>query len=198
MRDVLKSLDGAWGVAMRDPNALSKFDLSIRGFWNSFFAAVLAAPFWLWFSLSQHARLVDSVAASFPDLSPPSLKLFLLTEGAAYGFSWVLFALLLIPIANILQVKKRYAAYIIVHNWAMLLVYFLLATPSIALYNLSLIGAETKNFLDLTTLFLELAYMWIIARTVLGVSVSSAIAIVIFDVLLSIFISLSAQSFYLL
>ncbi len=195
---VLKSLDGAWGIAARDADALKNFDLSARGFWNSFAAAALAAPFWLWFSLSQQAYLADLAAASSREYIQPPLGIFLIAEGFAYIFGWILFPLMIIPITKILQVKQKYATYIIVHNWSMVLVYFLLAMPPVALFNLGLISIETKGFLDLTTLFLELAYMWVIARTVLEISIASALAIVVLDVLLSILISLTAQIFYAL
>ena len=42
MADTKRALEGAWLIARRDPGAMSRFDLTVEGFWASFFAAVVA------------------------------------------------------------------------------------------------------------------------------------------------------------
>lgn len=196
VHEIIRSLDGAWGIASRDRQALAKFNFSAQGFWNSFAAAALAAPFWLWFVLSQQQFLSDLAAAASRRFAQPPFDSFLLAEGAAYILGWILFPLMMLLVTRLLRVESRFASYIIVHNWAMVLVYFLLAMPPVVLYNLGLIGLETKSLMDLLAVFLELLYMGVIAKRVLEISTASAFGIVILDVLLSTLISGAAQSFY--
>ena len=42
---VIRSIYGAWRLALLDPSGLNWFDVSIEGFWRSFFAAAIVAPF---------------------------------------------------------------------------------------------------------------------------------------------------------
>ena len=42
--EVLHSLYGAYRLAFLDRSGMSHFNLSVDGFWRSFFAAVLVAP----------------------------------------------------------------------------------------------------------------------------------------------------------
>lgn len=43
--EIATALYGAYRLARLDPQGMQYFDLSIGGFWRSFFAAVLMAPF---------------------------------------------------------------------------------------------------------------------------------------------------------
>ena len=194
LRDVSRALDGAWGLAFRDVQALTYFDFSEKGFWNSFWAAAIAAPLWLWLVLSQRTASIEMAAAAGLASDIPPLKLFLIAEGGAYLLSWFLFALMMLPITKILQVPARYAPYIITRNWAMVLVYFIIATPLTALENLGVFGPAAKAFLEPAAALVVLTYLWHITRLVLGITGVQAAAVILFDVLLSVFLSLVVVS----
>jgi len=46
-REMMYALYGAYRLARFDAGGMRYFDASIDGFWRSFFAAVLIAPFYL-------------------------------------------------------------------------------------------------------------------------------------------------------
>ena len=55
LADTKQALEGAWSIARRDPDAMSRFDLTVDGFWASFFAAVVAAPGYLLLLVDQYS-----------------------------------------------------------------------------------------------------------------------------------------------
>ncbi len=45
--EAARSLYGAYRLARFDPSGMAYMDTSVRGFWNSFYAAVATLPFFL-------------------------------------------------------------------------------------------------------------------------------------------------------
>ena len=43
-QEVIRSIYGAWRLPWLDRSGMGHFNLSVDGFWRSFFAAVLVAP----------------------------------------------------------------------------------------------------------------------------------------------------------
>ena len=46
-QEIVASLYGAWRLMRLDPTGMTYFNLSSDGFWRSFFAAVMIAPFYV-------------------------------------------------------------------------------------------------------------------------------------------------------
>jgi len=85
---VTAALTGAWRLARLDPQGMRWFDLSERGFWRSFQAAVIAAPAYLLLLLLYQAHAPESTDAT----SSLTLQMLL------FAVQWATFPLLLIPI----------------------------------------------------------------------------------------------------
>ncbi len=198
IQEISDAVNAAWRMAMRDPDALAGFDLSERGFWKSFWVIALAAPFWLWLVLSQPAYLRELAALSGQTLETPSEASYLLAQAVEYLLGWIVFPLVMVPVVRLLEVRTRYVPYIIAHNWAMFLVYFVFAMPPIALYNLGLISVSVKSTLDFLVLLLQLAYLWQVARSALAVAPFQAVVVVLVDIFVSAFIAISVDGLYAL
>ena len=105
--EIVSSLTGAVRLALGDTGAMSCFNRTIEGFWNSFFAAVLAAPGYLALALLSFEET--------PIADP--LRVFLV-ESIAYVIGWVAFPLAMVYVARALGREKRYVNYIVAFNWA--------------------------------------------------------------------------------
>ena len=76
--DIAAALYGAYRLARYDVSGHKYFDVSNAGFWRSFFAAVLIAPFYF--------VLLNLQFAEFSDV--PAIRFFAL-ESIAYVIAWV-------------------------------------------------------------------------------------------------------------
>ncbi|MFN4088946.1 MAG: hypothetical protein ACK4QW_07885 [Alphaproteobacteria bacterium] len=101
--EIARSLHGAFRLAARDPAGLQWFDTSIRGFWNSFFAAVLVAPFYM------------AVVATRPDEPAVTVSsgAFALTELIAYVCGWFAFPLVMVYVTRAIGREALYIPYIV-------------------------------------------------------------------------------------
>ena len=187
---------GAWRLAIGDPDAFDSFDLSMSGFWKSFWVILLAAPFWLWLILTEQRFRQEASEISDTPYSTPALDTFMMVDSVAYVLDWVLFPVLMVFIARLLGVAGRFVPFIIARNWALLLSYFLLAMPPAALYNLGIVGVEGKFALDFVALILQIVYLWVVTVRALEISAMQAAAIVFIDLAVSIVILINAENFY--
>ena len=79
--EIVSSLEGAWGLARRDPAALQRFNLSVDGFWNSFYAAVICAPGYLLLVAQQYVQRGSEAGAGT----------IIIVETLAYAIGWLVF-----------------------------------------------------------------------------------------------------------
>jgi len=196
IRDISNGVTGAWRLAVGDPDAFASFDMSMSGFWKSFWAIFLAAPFWLWLILSERFYRLEVSQVTGTLYLMPELNTYVMVDSFAYILNWILFPVLMVFIARLLGVAGRFVPFIIARNWALLLSYFLLAMPPVAFYNLGIIGVEGKAALDLIALILELVYLWVVAVRALEISRMQAAAIVIMDFFISLVLLSNAENFY--
>src|SRR3546814_19261463 len=90
--DIARSIQGALRLAARDPAGVQAFDTSLRGFWGSFFAAVLALPF--------YAAGVLTRSDEPPVVVTPFA--FALTEAIAYVGAWFAFQLAMVSVTRLI------------------------------------------------------------------------------------------------
>ena len=176
--EIARSLTGAWRLLRFDASGMNFFDLSIDGFWRSFFAAVIALPMYILF-----------VAVSF-DGTDAGLFVFVLVKGIAYVAGWAAFPIAMIGIARLLGLTQNYVAFIVAANWAGVLqsavfvpVNLVAATGALA--------SDGGAFLYLATLVIVLVYQWFIARTALQTTVTVASAVVLIDVFLGLIVAVA-------
>lgn len=183
--EVRTALRGALRLAGRDPSGIEVFDISLRGFWNSFFAAVVAAPFYI---IANMTRPADGGAAG--SIHPVAA---LLTDSIAYVCLWVAFPLVMIHVARLLDRETRYIPYIVAANWC--------STIPIALFAfIGLIGAGSAgtrgfaDFLALVALLWALSFQWFVARVGLRIPGAAAAGIILLDFILSLLIAGVAET----
>jgi len=185
LQQMAMSIYGAYRLARLDAAGMAYFDTSVEGFWRSFFAAVIVAPF---YALLLALRF--SVIGA--DADPTR---FVLVEMIAYVVSWVAYPLVIAALTQKLGCWNRFPVYIVAYNWSMVLQICVVLTIAL----LSASGAfpeDAGKFFALIVYLLILGYVWFIARTALGVPALTATGIVALDIALSYFIDAIADRLY--
>lgn len=185
LQHTLMSVYGAYRLARLDAAGMAFFDTTTAGFWRSFFAAVIVAPF--------YATLL---ALRFPAIAAETDPTrFVLAEGIAYVVAWVAYPLVIAALTRRLGCWSRYPGYIVAYNWSMVLQ--IAAVLTLATVSRSgVLPADAGQFLGLVVYALILGYVWFIARTALGVPGGTAAGIVVLDVALSIAIDTFTRTLY--
>jgi hypothetical protein len=175
--EVLHSLYGAWRLAMMDVSGMRHFNLSVEGFWRSFFAAVIVAP--------GYALLVVQRTADRPE--GYALGSTVVVESIAYVIAFPLAAVVL---TRLLGLGRHYVELIVAVNWAAVLQ----VAAFLAVVASSLILPEALGALLLAIATGALmVYQWFVMRTALRTTGGVALALVLVDLLLSTVINLSAD-----
>ncbi|TIL81775.1 MAG: transporter, partial [Mesorhizobium sp.] len=105
------SLNGAWRLMLGKADGLRQFDLSADGFWNSFFAIVVAAPALIvgWVGLANEIGDPNAFAGRFSML----IRLATVDIGV-----WVLPLVGLALVAPRAGIGGRFVHYVVASNWA--------------------------------------------------------------------------------
>ena len=109
-QEIASSIRAAWGIALRDPDAMAGFNLSIDGFWRSFYAAVLLLP--------PYAVLFGLSYMELPPVERPAIGAYAGVKMLLYLAGWASFPLVMIPVAKLLRLGDAYIPMIIACNWA--------------------------------------------------------------------------------
>jgi hypothetical protein len=178
--EVLRSLYGAYRLAFLDQSGLAHFNLSVDGFWRSFFAAVLVAPA---FAVLIGQKLVARVEPFDPGWA-------VLVQILAYGLSWAAFPLVAVGLTRLLSLSHNYVPLIVALNWgAVLQVTVLLAA---VIVGLALPGVLEGLIMLLVTGGV-LFYQWFVIRSALQTTGGIALMVVLIDLVLNAAISVSAE-----
>jgi hypothetical protein len=183
LRELSAGIYGAWRLAHVDPRGLAYFDDSERGFWQSFWAAVLAAPAY---------ALVVAINVTGPEdqlLGEIDGTRLLLVETIAYVIGWTAFPLAMVTITRRLGREPHYFRYIVASNWGGLLemTAFL---PVVAL-------AESSPALEVLPALVGVAllsYQWYIARTALEITNRQALLPVAVNFAIGVTVALVARA----
>ncbi len=185
LNQIAASIYGACRLARLDRSGMSYFDTSLAGVWQSFFAAVLIAPF--------YALLL---AIRFPLTGGTVDPLhFALAEAVAYVLSWVAFPVVMASLTQTMGCWDRFPAYLVAYNWS-LVVQNAVFLPIGLLGATGIIPADAATFLWLLALVAVVVYIWFIARTALELPPFTCAGIVLLDIALSFLISATADSLY--
>ena len=174
--EIARSVDAAWRLARGDAGALSRFDLTVEGFWKSFAAALVVAPAYVVILLDQY-RL-----AGWPEYPWGTA----IAEIAGYLIGWLAFPLAAIPLTRLLGVSARYVPLVVANNWSTVIQVALYTV--VVIVGLVLPGPMRATAL-LTVTIMVLVYQWFVIRTSLATTVGTAMALVVIDLLLSITVS---------
>lgn len=179
--DITNGLTGAWRIAVRDPRAQACFELNTDGAIKSFTALLLSLPI-VFFTATLSWRFAREAFDIGGDIS---FGLFITTEIVSTVLCWTLFLAAMARVARALKLQASYTAYLITYNWGTLFTTIVFALPLVP-HALGLYPASTGFLLAVPTLALLAWYRWLIAREVLGAETGPAIAIVIFEIVLSL------------
>lgn len=177
LREIVTSLYGSWRLAHFDRTGMAYFDKTVDGFWRSFFAAILIAPFFavmLGLRFSAEGALADPVHYG-------------MLEAMSYLISWFAFPVVMLALSESLDCRERFIGYMVAYNWSVVLQNAVLVPLGI-LSALRVFSPDIGALIWLTAIGLIAAYLWFIARAGLGVPALTAIGIVAIDILLSLVI----------
>jgi hypothetical protein len=183
LQELAAGIYGAWRLAWADPRGLAYFDASERGFWTSFWAAVIAAPAY---------ALIVGINLATPDEfggAPIDGTRLLLVELIAYVIGWTAFPLAMVNIAEKLDRTQHYARYIVASNWGGV-IEMTAFLPAVAI-------GETVPALSVLPALVGLAmfaYQWFIARTALALSNRQAMIPVAVNFALGVALALVARA----
>ena len=178
--EIVRSLFGAFRLARLDGRGMGYFNLSIEGFWRSFFAAAIVAP--------GYALLVAQKLATWPATVDPALAV--LIEAAAYALSWIAFPVAAVFLTTMLGLSRNYVPLIVAANWAEVLQFALFLLVMLATL---LLPAGVRGPVLVAVIGAILAYEWFVARTALATTGGVAVGIVLVDLLLGVGINVAAD-----
>lgn len=162
---------------------LARFDMSVDGFWESFRAILFVLPFFaINVAVEHRMRLSDAVVDTVPDAT------FIAARVVDFGLDWVAMPLLLALLGKRLGIARGYAAYIVVRNWAQVI----MAAPQALIALLLGVGAislEISAVISLAVIAVMIRYHYRIIRCTLDKSIGFTIGLVVADMALSLILS---------
>ncbi len=154
------SLAGAWRLMFGKADGLRLLDLSADGFWNSFFAIVVAAPALIvgWVELANEIGDPDAFAGRLGML----IRLATVDIG-----SWVLPLVALALVAPRAGLGGRFVHYVVASNWASAIIAWLML-PS-ALVRLFLSSAsQVSSAVSIVLFLLSIVLTWRMTNASIG------------------------------
>ncbi|WP_159589588.1 transporter [Chelativorans xinjiangense] len=168
-QEIQQYLTGILRIMMGRPDGLKLLDFSADGFWNSFFAIVIALPALVvgWVGIANDMAGMMTFGTRFSLL----VRLFFADIGA-----WILPLVILAVAARPAGIADRFVHYVVVINWASALFAWLMLPP--ALLRLFLPGTEDLTVLVSLVLFLVtlvLSWRLTVAAIAKGPAIGSAV-----------------------
>lgn len=185
--DIHRYLAGSWQLMTGRPDGLRQLDLTIDGFWNSFFAIIVALPAMLagWVVLANGDGFAAQTAAE--------RFAIVLRLGIVDLVAWVGPLLLLGLLAKPTGIADRYLHFVIASNWASVIAAWMLVP-------LSVLGMFYRgrgpviDTLSFAMFILILVLMWRLTNASLGKGAGVASAVFGFTLVSSMVLIVMLQS----
>lgn len=150
--DTQTQIIGAWRLMTGRPDGLRYLDLSADGFWNSFFAIVVAVPAlavsWL--------AVIDDLAVDPADGSRLAILLKLATADLG---AWVLPLVAFALVARPVGLSDRFVPYVVATNWGSVIVVWMMMP--VALLRVLAPGTESAaSILSFVLFAVSIALTW--------------------------------------
>jgi hypothetical protein len=185
-----RSIDAAFALVLRDKRAWDKFDLSVEGFYRSFWAILVVAPMNI---------VTDVIATSVVNVErikqgkPPLADAYGLAEALfstiTFVVQWMIFPIVMIFVLRFLGLTHRYAPLIVAHNWGTIVIYLFYLVPFL-LYASGIIAAGDVAGLYMIVLVFTLYYRYYTAETALDAGWSVAASVALLGFVLQIYYQL--------
>ena len=146
-------LTGAWRMMMGKADGLRLLDLTADGFWNSFFAIIVALPALMvgWVGVANEFSMASADFGSRLSIAARFAMIDLAT--------WVLPIVVLAAVASRVGLADRFVHLVVASNWASAL--FIWISVPVPLAGLILaLGPETRIMLSFMLLALNLFVTW--------------------------------------
>ncbi|MCX5567963.1 hypothetical protein [Kaistia nematophila] len=177
------ALTGAFELFLGRREGLQRFDFSVEGFWRSFGAIFFMLPFFAISVAVEHRLRPEDVT-----VAGPTDAMFIVSRGLDLILDWTAMPVLLAIFARRLGIARSYASYIVVRNWASVI----MAAPQAGvalLAGLGLIPIEFAAVVSLAIVGVMLRYHYQIVGATLGKSVGFRVGLVAADLALSLVLS---------
>jgi hypothetical protein len=188
---IARQIETATQLFRVNPAAVDRFDTTADGFFRSFLALLIAAPFAVYQIVIGFRFTLETATAAMVTPLPeiPSLSIgFVLLESVQYVARWVALPVVLGFAARPLNLAHRYVPFVVAYNWATLVGYIVMMVPML-LYGLGVADLTLTHVLLAAAIGFTLYYGWSVAVSALQVPPLIGVAVVAFDFLLSAFIS---------
>jgi len=171
-RELANALYGLGLLLRFDGRAWEFFDKTPRGFWTSYTAALIAAPFHF-----VHLALAYGQNPEGTALGPVS---YAVVQVLAYVLTWTLFPFAMMYVSRILARGGQYFWHIVPYNWFQLPIALALAVFGI-LSDAGLLPLEAYQFLSLVAMVIVAIWTTFIAAVGLRIPVGTALSLVVLD-----------------
>jgi hypothetical protein len=175
--EVVRSLKGSWRLVQREADGLRAFDVSVAGFWRSFAVIVLTLPAFV--ALLAERRLNAGLTPGGGLFDDAGLTL---REAMIFLAAWIGFPVVMAGFVRLMDLERRYVAYVVAYNWSTVIAASVLAFPA-ALHVLGLATPALAAFYTFAFGIIVLQYRWFLARTALRITSGLAAVVVGLDLL---------------
>lgn len=167
--EISSSLSGAWRLMFGKADGLRLLDLSADGFWNSFFAIVIALPAMAvgWVGVADQIGDPDAVAPRFSVVA----ALAVIDIG-----TWVLPLVGLAFVGRRAGIGDRFVHYVVASNWASAIVAWIMLPAALV----RLVAPEASQFADLMSVaffVVSMVFTWRMTNVVIGKGAAVATAV---------------------
>jgi hypothetical protein len=158
--EIQRNLIGAWRLMTGRSDGLRLLDTSVEGFWDSFFAIVVAAPALAigWLASANDFQQVDMQLSRLAIVG----RLALIDMAA-----WLLPIAALALVARRAGIADRFVPYVVSGNWASALLVWLMLPPSI-LHLLAPAAGDATSLLSLGLFLAAQVLLWRQTNAALG------------------------------
>ena len=187
--EIQQYLTGAWRLLMGKPDGARLLDVSADGFWNSFFALVVAFPALVvnWVAI---ANELGDLGGDFGGRLSIVLRLAVIDL-----LAWVVPLLGLALVARRAGFADRYVHFVVASNWASVLLAWLMLP--LAILNLFVPGpSELNNVISLVVFLAALVLTWRLTNAVLAKGAAVATAVFVAVLFVSLFLILFLQGLF--
>jgi hypothetical protein len=159
--EIQRGLTGAWRLMTGKADGMQLLDLSADGFWNSFFAIVIAVPALLpgWSGYANEIRPGPELMGARFALLP---ALAIIDIG-----TWVLPLVALALVARRIGIADRFVPYVVATNWGSALLVWLMV-PAAILRLVAPQAADLATLISLLLFFASMALTWRLTTAAIG------------------------------
>jgi len=175
--EIIRSIDGAVRLLWGDPQAVNRLNLTVEGFWHSFFAAALVAPAYALMLILADVRGTASGLAGWRLMASGTL---------VYLVGWIIVALVALIFCRAFDLERRFVPLVVALNWSSV-VQMAIYLPVLAVA--TVLPRGLAGLMLLATTGGLLYYQTFVAKSALETSSLTAFGFVLIDLI----VNLSAQ-----